>query len=191
MSQYATELGYKTSFVEHLFNRPLYELSSFNNAHITQERRSHPAILTIANELFYNGSLVAKAPAGHQNICKIQFLNPSLESTFFNWNLFWTNVCYKYNFHFFTEKINIFLGSDLHLLLNPSYFIRLTVNAEQLERVSPMTLKSILSWTMWHGSWRNHLTANVSRKEILELFYRTRASATQSNQRAHAVVSSN
>lgn len=70
-SKNAIKLGFKTSFMEHLFNRPLYqrnpETGNYNPKYITQlvkNYRSHSAILHIPNMLFYENKLEAKAPAG-------------------------------------------------------------------------------------------------------------------------------
>lgn len=71
-SDEAIEMGYKTSFMEHLFNRRLYQRDSitgaFNATYITQlvdNYRSHPAILQMPSELFYENSLKAKASKGN------------------------------------------------------------------------------------------------------------------------------
>lgn len=70
-SGYAGKLGFKTSFMEHLFEKRLYKRNpvtgEFNQKYITQlvkNYRSHPAILNIPNELFYDNKLEAKAPEG-------------------------------------------------------------------------------------------------------------------------------
>lgn len=69
-SGYAAKLGYKTSFMEHLFERQLYKRNSatgnYNKMYITQlvkNYRSHPAILHIPNVLFYDNKLQARAPS--------------------------------------------------------------------------------------------------------------------------------
>lgn len=68
-SGYAAKLGYKTSFMEQLFERQLYKRNPatghFNKTYITQlvkNYRSHPAILHIPNILFYDNKLQASAP---------------------------------------------------------------------------------------------------------------------------------
>lgn len=66
-SQTADKLGFSTSFLEQLFNYPLYKRDTvsgkFNAKYITQlvkNYRSHPAILQVSNKLFYDGSLKAE-----------------------------------------------------------------------------------------------------------------------------------
>lgn len=70
-SDRATELGFKTSWFEQLFNQPLYKrhaaTGQFNQTFITQlvqNYRSHPEILRIPNELFYENSLKAVTSPG-------------------------------------------------------------------------------------------------------------------------------
>lgn len=70
-SGFAARLGYKTSFMENLFERQLYKrhptTDRYDQKYITQlvkNYRSHPAILHIPNTLFYENKLQAKAPAG-------------------------------------------------------------------------------------------------------------------------------
>lgn len=67
----AANIGFKTSYMEQLFQRPLYQRNSktdkFNPKYITQlvkNYRSHAAILHIPNILFYDNKLEAKAPTG-------------------------------------------------------------------------------------------------------------------------------
>lgn len=67
----AAKLGFKTSFLEQLFNRALYKpnplTGQYNRRYITQlvkNYRSHPAILQIPNCLFYENKLEAKASSG-------------------------------------------------------------------------------------------------------------------------------
>lgn len=67
-SSQAISMGFKTSFLEYLYNRPLYERNQitqqFNGEFITQlinNYRSHKTILKIPNELFYENTLLAKA----------------------------------------------------------------------------------------------------------------------------------
>lgn len=66
-SQTAAKLGYGTSFLEQLFNFPIYKRDAvsgkFNTNYITQlvkNYRSHPAILHVPNQLFYEGVLKAE-----------------------------------------------------------------------------------------------------------------------------------
>ncbi|XP_055301212.1 putative helicase mov-10-B.1 [Sitodiplosis mosellana] len=80
-SDQAKKLGFGTSFMEHLFERPLYkcdpETNEFCGKYITQlirNYRSHESILKIPNELFYNGTLLAKASDDATN----WFVNNSL-----------------------------------------------------------------------------------------------------------------
>lgn len=70
-SDIAGKLGFKTSLMERLFNRPLYEkhpmTGKFNPRYITQlvqNYRSGEAILHVANRLFYDGALISRAPTG-------------------------------------------------------------------------------------------------------------------------------
>lgn len=66
-SKWATKLGFGTSWLQQLFNLPLYKRDAtghFNSNYITQlvnNYRSHPAILHIPNERFYESALQAKA----------------------------------------------------------------------------------------------------------------------------------
>lgn len=66
-SEWATKLGFGVSWLEKLFNMPLYARDTitgqFNSNYITQlvkNYRSHPTILHVPNELFYDGSLEPK-----------------------------------------------------------------------------------------------------------------------------------
>lgn len=70
-SEHAIKLGFRTSFMEHLCDRELYKCDpvtkKFCKTYITQlirNYRSHESILKIPNELFYNGTLLAKASDG-------------------------------------------------------------------------------------------------------------------------------
>lgn len=70
-SNYAIQLGFKTSFMERLFDKRLYKRDAatdrYNPKYITQlvkNYRSHPAILHIPNLLFYDNKLEAKAAKG-------------------------------------------------------------------------------------------------------------------------------
>lgn len=67
-SEWASKLGYNISWLQHLFNFPLYKRDAttgkFNSKYITQlvkNYRNHPAILHIPNQLFYDGALEAEA----------------------------------------------------------------------------------------------------------------------------------
>ncbi|XP_055307723.1 uncharacterized protein LOC129571875 [Sitodiplosis mosellana] len=70
LSQNATALGMKTSFMEYLSKQPLYGRNSesmFNPLYIvqlTRNHRNHPEILSISDHLFYNRTLKAEAPKG-------------------------------------------------------------------------------------------------------------------------------
>lgn len=80
-SKYADRLGFKTSFMEQLFKRKLYQrhpqTGTFNPKYITQlvkNYRSHSAILRMPNTLFYENKLEAKASQGefrHRNQMKL------------------------------------------------------------------------------------------------------------------------
>lgn len=70
-SEQAKELGFRTSFLEHLCERKLYKRhpksKKFNENYITQlvrNYRSHPSILKLPNELFYDNTLMAVASDG-------------------------------------------------------------------------------------------------------------------------------
>lgn len=70
-SDEAVALGYKTSLLEQLCMRPLYKrdpvTKKFNPKYITQlvkNYRSHATILHMPNNLFYEGTLQAKAGSG-------------------------------------------------------------------------------------------------------------------------------
>lgn len=70
-SKNAIKLGFKTSYMEQLFEKPLYKrdpiTAKYNPKYITQlvkNYRSHPAILSIPNALFYDNKLEAKASEG-------------------------------------------------------------------------------------------------------------------------------
>lgn len=67
-SDQAIELGFRTSFLEHLCERELYkrdpDTKMFRDEYITQlirNYRSHEVILKIPNEQFYDSTLLAKA----------------------------------------------------------------------------------------------------------------------------------
>lgn len=69
MSKYAKELGFKCSFMEFLFNQNCYtrQNGEYNPLYIVQllrNYRNHPTILSICNELFYEGILKADASIG-------------------------------------------------------------------------------------------------------------------------------
>lgn len=70
-SNYAVRLGFKTSVMENLFKKKLYQRNpstdKYNSIYITQlvkNYRSHAAILHIPNKLFYDNKLEVKAAAG-------------------------------------------------------------------------------------------------------------------------------
>lgn len=70
-SEKAKELGFRTSFLEHLCERKLYKRNDktnrFNEIYITQlvrNYRSHPVILKLSNELFYDNTLIPMASEG-------------------------------------------------------------------------------------------------------------------------------
>lgn len=69
LSKYATELGFKRSFMEFLFNQNCYkrddgEYDSLRIVQLLRNYRNHPDILGISNELFYQGLLKANAKTG-------------------------------------------------------------------------------------------------------------------------------
>lgn len=73
-SKEAVALGYKTSLMEHLFKRRLYQrdpiTGKYNGKFITQlvkNYRSHSSILHLPNKLFYDGALQSKANSGISN----------------------------------------------------------------------------------------------------------------------------
>lgn len=69
-SNNAAKFGFKTSFMEHLFMEPCY--SDNNEGHynsdlivqLIENYRSHPVILRIPNQLFYDQKLKYKASEG-------------------------------------------------------------------------------------------------------------------------------
>lgn len=67
-SKNANEMGYKTSFMQFLIEKPLYDNELTNHSphivQLTQNYRSHEAILIPSNYLFYKKSLVAAASTG-------------------------------------------------------------------------------------------------------------------------------
>lgn len=70
-SKYASELGFKTSFMEKLLQKPCYMRNKisheFHSRYITQlvqNYRSHYNILEVPNELFYEKQLIPKASKG-------------------------------------------------------------------------------------------------------------------------------
>lgn len=70
-SEQAKELGFRTSLLEHLCEREVYKrdpkTKQFNEIYITQlvrNYRSHPSILKLPNELFYDNSLLPVASEG-------------------------------------------------------------------------------------------------------------------------------
>lgn len=74
-SRWAEMMGFKVSWFEQLSNLPLYQRNpttdKFNQNYITQlvqNYRSHPEILKLSNELFYENKLVAVATPGTLNI---------------------------------------------------------------------------------------------------------------------------
>lgn len=77
-SDYAIQLGFKTSFMERLFEKQLYKRDAvtdqYNPKYISQlvkNYRSHPAILAIPNQLFYDNKLEAKASKGQLKFCRL------------------------------------------------------------------------------------------------------------------------
>lgn len=78
-SKWSTEMGFKTSLFERLFNLPLYQRDAltgkYNRKYITQlvqNYRSHRFILKIPNELFYENSLQAMASPGELDFMKMK-----------------------------------------------------------------------------------------------------------------------
>lgn len=83
-SHFATNLGYKKSYMERLFHEELYQINDarkdYNSNCIVQLKknyRSHPEILKIPNELFYGGVLQALGAPGISNSISIflHFIN--------------------------------------------------------------------------------------------------------------------
>lgn len=81
-SDWSTKLGFKISWFEQLFKMPLYkphdQTGEFNKTYITQlvnNYRSHPSILKVPNELFYENKLKAMVlPGMHiQKVLRILF----------------------------------------------------------------------------------------------------------------------
>lgn len=79
-SKWSEKLGFKTSWFEQLFNLPLYsphtETGEFNKMYITQllqNYRSHPAILKVPSQLFYDKKLKAMVSPGMSVAYKFSF----------------------------------------------------------------------------------------------------------------------
>lgn len=76
-SKYAEKLGYNKSYMQYLFEKPVYQRTSsgkYDSSHIVQlthNYRSHKTILYPSNELFYGGDLVPAASKGNINGNKI------------------------------------------------------------------------------------------------------------------------
>lgn len=64
-SKYSTKMGYKKSFMEFLFVLPCFQHDPNRMVQLKQNYRSHPAIIHLANHLFYDYALKASAPPGH------------------------------------------------------------------------------------------------------------------------------
>lgn len=104
-SEQAKELGFRTSFLEHLCERQLYKrddkTKKYNEIYITQlvrNYRSHPSILKLSNELFYDNSLISMASEGKTN-----------RSTLFEMHLFGIFL----SNHFLTDVTGWFINSYL------------------------------------------------------------------------------
>lgn len=90
ISQTADELGHSTSFLEHLFDCPRYKRDDvsgkYDARYITQlvrNYRSHPAILHVPNQLFYDGTLKAEvAPLISDLDVHLPNLNPDFPVIF-------------------------------------------------------------------------------------------------------------
>lgn len=74
-SRGATEMGYKTSLMERLFEMPFYQRNPNTDqynpmymAQLVKNYRSHSAILAIPNQLFYENRLEVMAPRGTLNV---------------------------------------------------------------------------------------------------------------------------
>lgn len=70
-SEFASDLGFKRSFMEFLFEKKCYQRNLMTAEYnpnfivqLTKNYRSHPAILHTPNKLFYEGKLECLAPAG-------------------------------------------------------------------------------------------------------------------------------
>lgn len=68
-SVHAADLGFGKSYMEYLIDQELFKPvnGEYNEQFIVrlyENYRSHPHILKVPNELFYNGSLQPSAPAG-------------------------------------------------------------------------------------------------------------------------------
>lgn len=71
-SQQADAMGFKISWMEHLLNTRLYKRDKTTKkynaryiTHLVRNYRSHPAILKMPNELFYESQLEARASSGN------------------------------------------------------------------------------------------------------------------------------
>lgn len=65
-SKHASDMGYKKSIMQFLIEKPLYSLTTHPTyiIQLIQNYRSHQAILTPSNHLFYENQLEAAAPKG-------------------------------------------------------------------------------------------------------------------------------
>lgn len=108
-SNTAAKLGFKISFMERLINRPLYQrhpaTNTYNPKYITQlvqNYRSHKGILDCPNDLFYDGTLIAKAPKSISK--KFKFNASEFLFSFLSFKLI-------------SDETHWFIGSDI--LINP------------------------------------------------------------------------
>lgn len=89
-SEWASKLGFDQSWMEQLFNFPIYQRNpdtgEYNSKYITQlvkNYRSHPGILHVPNQLFYDGILQAKmSPSVSDWNLDIPQLNPDCPVVF-------------------------------------------------------------------------------------------------------------
>lgn len=84
-SECAKSLGYNISWLERLCSTNLYSRNAstgqFNEMFITQlvkNYRSHPYILRVSNELFYENKLEAYAPEGNKSLLTINLIRSTL-----------------------------------------------------------------------------------------------------------------
>lgn len=123
-SQFATELGYKTSYMERLFHEKMYQINDargdYNSNYIVQLKknyRSHPEILKIPNELFYGGILQAFAAPGISNSIFISL-------HFFNFFQLFCNI-YNSRYNSFKNKLQIKSTNSLVRPFCPTKFFQL------------------------------------------------------------------
>ncbi|KAE9548756.1 hypothetical protein FO519_008029 [Halicephalobus sp. NKZ332] len=68
------EHGYKNSMLSRLYKLPFFSGNDMNMIQLTDNYRSHPAIIKMFSDLFYDGSVVSAAFRKYDSLCKIKLL---------------------------------------------------------------------------------------------------------------------